>query len=343
VGIVKRSSFIVILLALGAALTGCDARPASASSEGQDPRGVVIDGSSTVNLIVQSIAEAYLETTPDAKLSVHESGTGGGFRKFCAGETHINGASRPIDEAELLACKQKGIEFIELPIAYDGIVVAVPFGNSWATQLTVAELKKLWSPEAQGKITRWRQLREYFPDEEIVLYGPGADSGTYDYFTDVVVGHTHDSRKDYSSSEDDEVLVRGVAENVNALGYFGYAYYARNKHRLKALAIDDGNPDNGLGAIKPSSASISDGSYAPFARTLFLYVSKEAARQKNVDAVMRFFLDGARAPKLVIDAGYVALRPRVYELARSRYVERIAGSAFATASRRDPIELVLTR
>jgi len=263
---------------------------------------------------------------------VSESGTGAGFQKFCRGETAISDASRPVTPAETETCAKGGITFIELPIAYDGLAVVVHPKNTWARTMTTAELKKLWEPAAQGQIKRWSQVRPGWPDQEIHLFGPGVDSGTYDYFTLAIVGTEHASRGDFTSSEDDNVLVQGVSRDPLALGFFGYGYYVANRERLRLLAIDDQRADNGAGPVLPSPESVQDGSYSPLSRPIFLYVSKLGAARPEVDAFVRFYLEQAR--RLVAEVGYIALPDAVYRLALRRFEARLVGSIFGGSGSR---------
>jgi phosphate transport system substrate-binding protein len=304
---------------------------AAPSPSGAEGAIIAIDGSSTVFPITEAVAEEFRGQSP-VRVTIGVSGTGGGFKKFCSGETAISGASRPIKPSEVAQCKEKSVEYIELPVAYDGISVVVNPANDWAASLTVAELRALFRPEAQNEVKRWSQVRTGFPDQEIHLFGAGVDSGTYDYFTAAVVGTEHASRGDFTSSEDDNVLVQGVAMDRLALGFFGYAYYAENQSKLKLVAIDDEKDDNGKGPIQPSPATVVDGTYSPLSRPIFVYVSKAAAARPEVDAFMRFYL--AQAPKLVSEVGYIPLPERAYGLAAKRLEKRVVGSVFGgTGSR----------
>lgn len=287
---------------------------------------VTIDGSSTVYPISEAVAEEFGKKYPGIQVTVGISGTGGGFKKFCRGEIDISDASRPIKPSEVELCQKNNIEYIELPVAYDGLVVVVHPRNQWTDCLTVAELKKIWEPEAQGKITRWNQVRATFPDKPLVLFGAGVDSGTYDYFTEAIVGKEHSSRGDYTSSEDDNVLVQGVATNPNALGFFGLAYYEENKGKLKAVSIDDGKDDNGKGCIPPSMETVVAGTYQPLSRPLFIYVSKSSATRAEVQSFVEFYL--TQASSLVREVGYIPLPSRAYELAQKRFARRVTGSLF---------------
>jgi phosphate transport system substrate-binding protein len=260
-------------------------------------------------------------------VTIGVSGTGGGFKKFCAGEIAIAGASRPIKSAEEQACGSAKIEYIELPVAYDGLAVVVNPKNTWLKALTVPELKKLWEPAAQGKITKWNQLETGWPGKEVHLFGPGVDSGTYDYFTKAIVGEEHKSRGDYTSSEDDNVLVQGVSRDEGGLGFFGLAYYEENSDKLKLVPIDDGNPDNGKGPIAPTAETVGTGTYQPLSRPIFIYVSKSAARRPEVIAFVEFYLQ--KGETLVKDAKYIPLPAKAYELALKRFKSGTSGSLFA--------------
>jgi phosphate transport system substrate-binding protein len=248
------------------------AEPAAATAEparAAENSVIAIDGSSTVFPITEAVAEEFQKVNPSTKVTIGVSGTGGGFKKFCAGEIAIAGASRPIKPTEEQACAAAKIEYIELPVAYDGLAVVTNAKNTWAKTLTVTELKKLWEPAAQGKITKWNQIRSGFPDKEIHLFGPGVDSGTYDYFTKAIVGEEHKSRGDYTSSEDDNVLVQGVSRDLGGLGFFGLAYYEENKDKLSLVGIDDGVAENGKGPMLPTAETVSNGTYQPLARPVF--------------------------------------------------------------------------
>lgn len=295
---------------------------ARAATEGS----LTVDGSSTVYPITEAVAEEFLKANPKARVTVGISGTGGGFKKFCNGETEISNASRPIKPTEVEACKAKGIEYIELPVAYDGLAILVNPGNDWAECVTVKELKALWEPEAQGKIGKWSQVRPGWPDKDIHLFGAGVDSGTYDYFTEAVVGKEHSSRGDFQSSEDDNVLVQGISTDPLALGFFGYAYYEENKGKLKVLGVDDEKPDNGAGCVKPSVETVEQGTYQPLSRPLFIYVRKEAAAKPIVKAFVQSFM--ANAPTLVREVGYIPFPPEAYKLVLARFERGVTGSLF---------------
>jgi len=288
---------------------------------------IKIDGSSTVAPISEAVAEEFQKANPDTRVTMGVSGTGGGFKKFCAGEIAIAGASRPIKPAEVEACGQSGIDYVELPVAYDGLTVVVHPQNSWAEGgMTVAELKKLWSPEAQGTIKTWADVRAGWPADEIRLFGAGVDSGTYDYFTQAVVGEEHSSRGDYTSSEDDNVTVKGVMSDKLSLGFFGYAYYAENQDKLKVLPIDDEKPENGPGPVSPSPETITGATYQPLSRPIFIYVSRKAVERPEVAAFIDFYID--RASSLVSEVGYVPLTAAVGTLVKKRWADRSTGSVF---------------
>ena len=251
----------------------------SESSDEKLSGTISIDGSSTVYPITEAVAEEFRAVEPAVKVSVALSGTGGGFKKFGRGEIDINDASRPITSSEDSIAKAHNVSYVELIVAYDGMAVVVNPQNDWCTSMTVAELKMLWEPEAQGKITRWNQIRPEWPDEEIHLFGAGVESGTYDYFTEVIVGKSHSSRGDFTASEDDNVLVQGIASDKNSLGFFGLAYYEENKEKLKLVGIDDGNDANGTGPILPTLETVKNKSYSPLGRPLFIYINSTAGKR----------------------------------------------------------------
>jgi phosphate transport system substrate-binding protein len=288
---------------------------------------VKADGSSTVFPITEAVAEEFQKAEKGAvKVTVGISGTGGGFKKFCAGETDISDASRPIKESEVKLCGEKGIEYIELPVAYDGLAVMVNPKNAWVDHMTVAELKMIWEPAAQGKIMKWNQVRPSWPDRPIRLYGPGTDSGTFDYFTEAINGKEKASRSDFTASEDDNILVQGIASDVGALGYFGVAYYENNKDKLKLVAVDDGKDANGKGPQLPTYENVVKGVYQPLSRPLFIYVNKKAAEKPEVQRFVKFYMD--HGAKLSKEVGYVALPKEAYTLAQSRFDKRMKGSVF---------------
>jgi phosphate transport system substrate-binding protein len=283
---------------------------------------VQIDGSSTVFPVTEAVAEEFQKAKKGAvKVTVGIAGTGGGFKKFCRGETDISDASRPILKQEMEACKKSGIEYIELPVAFDALTVMVNPKNEWAGTMTVAELKKIWEPAAQAKITNWNQVRSNWPNAPLKLFGAGADSGTFDYFTEAITGKAKSSRGDFTASEDDNVLVQGIANDRNALGFFGYAYYAENKDKLKAVAVD-----NGKGPVGPSEKTVLDGSYQPLSRPIYIYVSKKAADKSEVREFVEFYLK--HAPNLVKQVKYVPLPDKVYSMGVARLKSRKVGTAF---------------
>jgi phosphate transport system substrate-binding protein len=288
----------------------------------QNRATVKIDGSSTVYPITEAVAEDFQNARRGAvQVTVGLSGTGGGFKKFCAGETDISNASRPIKPEEQQKCKAAGINYIELPIAYDALTVVVNKQNTWASSMTVAELKKMWEPAAQGKIANWSQVRSGWPNAPLKLFGPGADSGTFDYFTEAIVGEAKKSRTDYLPSEDDNVLVQGVSRDKNAIGYFGFAYYEENKDKLKAVAIDGGK-----GAVMPSPTTVQNGTYQPLSRPLFIYVSSKAVQRPEVKQFVEYYLNNAA--KLSKEVGYVALPSQAYQLAMNNFKGNKMGSVF---------------
>lgn len=281
-----------------------------------------VDGSSTVYPITEAVAEEFQKDNPNIKVTVGISGTGGGFKKFCRGETDISNASRPIKESEMETCKKNGIEFIEIPVAYDALTVVVNPQNDWVDYFTVEELKKIWEPEAQNKITKWNQIRPQWPDAPLKLFGPGVDSGTFDYFTEAIVGKEGASRGDYTSSEDDNVLVVGVSQDKYALGYFGFAYYEHNKDKVKAVPID-----NGEGPVEPSYENVINGTYQPLSRPLFIYINKESYEKKDyVRKFVDYYIKNVK--NLLKDVGYIPLPDKAYELAQKRVEKRITGSVF---------------
>ena len=320
-----------IALGLLAAVVGCSA-PDSSQSEGASPSPsvatITIDGSSTVYPISDEVAQEYAFEKAEAApaIEVAFSGTSGGFRRFCAGETDISNASRPITQAEMETCKASGIEYLELPIAFDALTVAVHRDNDWAEDITIDELKQLWEPSAAGQITRWNQIRPDWPDEPINLYGADTDSGTFDYFTEAISGESGASREDYTASEDDTELVRGVRTDPNSLGYFGYAYYEESQAALKALAISSGN-----GPVLPSDETVRSGEYQPLARPLFIYVSIDAlAQNPALEEFVDYYLTNVRY--LVQVVGYTSLPVEAYALVHEHFTNRRVGTVFAGES-----------
>ncbi|HXG42404.1 MAG TPA: PstS family phosphate ABC transporter substrate-binding protein [Dehalococcoidia bacterium] len=312
---------------------------AACGSQGDSSRlsgRIIVDGSSTVFPISEAVAEEFRREEPGVEVVVGISGTGGGFQKFCNGETDISDASRPIRQQEIDACRNNGIDFIELPVAFDALSVVVNPANDWVDCITVAELKKMWEPAAQGTITRWSQVNPAWPDRPLRLYGAGTDSGTFDYFTEAIVGKEDASRGDYTASEDDNVLVQGVAGDPNALGYFGLAYYLENRSRLKALKVDGGQ-----GCVEPSVENVINGTYRPLSRPLFIYVSARSAERPEVQAFVDFYLE--TAADLAREVGYVPLPSTAYDLVRERWQARRTGTVFQGVTPGLRIEDVLTR
>lgn len=297
-----------------------------------DKKTIKIDGSSTVFPVSQAMAEEFGKKNSDVRITIGVSGTGGGFKKFCRGEIAISGASRPIKAKEREACAKSGVDYIELPVAYDGIAVVVHKDNDWVDHLTVAELKKMWAPEsAKNGIDKWSQIREGWPDKEFHLFGPGVDSGTYDYFTKAIVGKEHASRGDFTASEDDNVLVQGISTDKVALGFFGYAYYKENAGKLKIVPIDDGKSDNGTGPIAPSIATVKQSTYQPLSRPIFVYISAKDAERKEISDFIDFYL--TQGGPLVEEVGYIPLPKGAKDLTVKRFQDRVKGSLFEGGSK----------
>ncbi|MEX0720907.1 MAG: PstS family phosphate ABC transporter substrate-binding protein [Balneolaceae bacterium] len=298
--------FYIILVIIGVLfLTSCGNEKAS---DGQLSGEIHIDGSSTVYPITEAVAEEFRKEAGNVRLSVGVSGSGGGFQKMVRGETDINNASREIKASEITLAEKNGIEYLQLSVAFDGLAVIVNPENDWVDYFTVEELNKIWRPEAQSEITLWSQIRDGWPDEEIHLYGPGVASGTYDYFTEVIVGESGSSRGDFTASEDDNVLVQGVATDKYALGFFGLAYFEENQDRLKLIGVDGGSGN----AVKPSLKTVSDNTYTPLSRPLFIYVTNKAAQKKNVQSFVNFYLENA--PQLAEDVGYIPMPDSAYQV-----------------------------
>jgi phosphate transport system substrate-binding protein len=309
----KTVVFLAIILVLALTLVGCS-KPADEPNN-EEPKQeakkeeaklsgeIKIDGSSTVFPITEAMAEEFTKLHPDVRIPVGISGTGGGFKKFVVKETAISDASRPIKDKEAAAAKENGVEYIELTVAYDGLSVLVNPANTWVDSLTVDELKKIWGPESTVKT--WKDVRPEWPAEEIKLYAPGTDSGTFDYFTEEINGKSGAIRQDFTPSEDDNVLVQGIAGDKNALGFFGFAYYIENKDKLKAVKIDSGQ-----GPVGPSFETIADGSYTPLSRPIFIYVNKAELKRPEVKEFVKFYMENAK--ELVPQVGYVALSDDKY-------------------------------
>jgi phosphate transport system substrate-binding protein len=326
----KAVFHFALLAAVTTCTLGCssksktDAKTTDAAATTSTASGLVkIDGSSTVFPVTEAVAEEFQkESGGKVKVTVGISGTGGGFKKFVRGEIDISDASRPILEAEIADAKKNGIEFIELPVAYDALTVMVNPKNDWVDYLSVEELKKAWEPAAQGKVNNWNQIRDGFPDAPLKLFGAGSDSGTFDYFTEAINGKAKSSRGDYTASEDDNVLVQGIENDKNALGYFGYAYYAENKDRLKAVPIKtkDGKP------VAPSPETVLDGSYQPLSRPIFIYVNKKSLERPEVRQFVEFYLTQGEA--LVKEVKYIPLPSEIYRAGLDRVKTGKTGTVF---------------
>jgi phosphate transport system substrate-binding protein len=285
---------------------------------------VKIDGSSTVFPITEAVAEDFQKAQKGkVKVTVGISGTGGGFKKFCRGETDISNASRPITKSEMAECSKAGITYLEMPVAYDALTVVINPKNSFLKSATVAEMKKLWEPGSQGKITKWNQINPAWPDAPFKLFGAGADSGTFEYFTEAIVGKAKSSRGDYTASEDDNVLVQGVSRDLNAIGYFGYAYYAENKDKLKALPIVN---DKTGKSVEPSSDTVINGTYQPLSRPIFIYVNSKSANKPEVKEFIGYF--NKNAEKLVKEVKYVPLPAKAYSYNQDTLAKMREGTKF---------------
>jgi phosphate transport system substrate-binding protein len=296
------------------------------AAAGSDLSGsVLVDGSSTVFPISEAMAEEFGKVNPDVAVTVGVSGTGGGFKKFCAGETDITGASRPIKQEEIDLCTEAGIEFIELPIALDGLTVVVNNANDFAQCLTTEELLTIWEPAAQGTITNWNQVRSDFPDLPLGLYGAGTDSGTYDFFMEAI-GADGESRGDYTASEDDNVIVQGVVGDPNGMGFFGLAYFVENEGNLKAVEID-----NGDGCVAPSAETVADNTYQPLSRPEFIYVKLDKADDPAVAAFVNFYIDETNK-SLVDNVGYVSVPTELNEKVAARFEDKTVGTEFGGKS-----------
>lgn len=325
----KTSKTRAFAVAAVFALAACSAPTQTTSSSPQagsaSPAAAAIkmDGSSTGYPISDAVAKAFKQANPTVAVESAFSGTTGGFKKFCAGETQISNASRPISTEEIAACREAGVRFLEMPVAFDALTVAINPQNDWATDLTVEELKKIWEPGAEGKIKNWQQVRSSFPNRPLNLYGAGTDSGTYDYFAEAVVGGKA-TRSDYTGSEDDNVLVQGVQSDPNALGFFGFSYFEQGQDKLKALAIDDGK---GKGAVAPSRAAVESAEYQPLSRPLFIYVNLEDS-QKSADLrnFVEFYLKNAQAT--VASVGYVPLPQEAYDINKVHLYNGEVGTAY---------------
>ncbi len=300
----KTTLFILSVILLG--FVACKSSQNSNDESSKLAGEINIDGSSTVYPITEAVAEEFRIQYPDVKISVGVSGTGGGFKKFTRGETQISDASRPIKQKEIDAANKSMIGYLELEVAYDGMAVVVNKENNWLESITIEELKKIWEPGAQNTIMKWNQIRAEWPNEEIHLYGPGTASGTYDYFTEAIVGESGASRGDYTASEDDNVLVQGIAGDKYALGFFGLAYYEENQDKLKLVSVDGGN-----GPVFPTFETVKNKEYVPLSRPLFIYVSKKYANTEVVNTFVKFYLENAAT--LSKEVGYISLPSEEYK------------------------------
>ncbi|MBC7742876.1 MAG: PstS family phosphate ABC transporter substrate-binding protein [Bdellovibrionaceae bacterium] len=298
---------------------------------GAEDKIIKVDGSSTVYPITEAMAEQYQGSKKDAsRVTVGISGTGGGFKKFCRGETDIQDASRPITTAEMEDCKKMNVKYFELPIAYDATVVAVNAKNKWLNEITADELKMIWEPAAQGKIKKWNQVNAKWPDQEIKLYGAGSDSGTFDYFTEAIVGKAKSSRGDYTASEDDNTLVKGITGNEFALGYIPMSYYIENKKNLKAVAVIGGAKAPLKTGVLPSKETVENGTYYPLSRPLFIYVNEASAKRADVKDFVNFYLKNAVT--IVPEVKYIALPSKAYTLGAEHFSKGKLGTIFGKES-----------
>ena len=273
---------------------------------------IKVDGSSTVFPVTEAVAEEFRTVQPKVKVTIGVSGTGGGFKKFSRGETNLSNASRPIKDQEKAACAENNINYLELEVAYDGLAVLVNPANDWVDNFTVEELKKIWEPAAQGKIMKWNQIRPEWPNEEIHLFGPGVASGTYDYFTEAIVGKSGSSRGDFTASEDDHVLVQGIAGDKYSLGFFGLAYYAENQDKLTLIGVN-----NGEEVVKPTLETVSNGTYRPLSRPLFIYVNSTSVKSPEVIEFVNFYIENAG--DLTEDVGYIPLPAEEYKKQKEKF------------------------
>ena len=318
-------NLIIAVFAI-AALTSCgNKQTADNGAQASTAKTQIkIDGSSTVYPISEAVAEDYKKANNNVDITVGLSGTGGGFKKFGRGETDISDASRAITPTEDSICKAASIDYIELPVAYDGIAIVVNAKNTWLSSITVSELKKMWSPDAQDKIKKWSDINPKWPNEEIHLFGTGTASGTFDYFTEAINGKAKSIRGDYTASANPNVLVEGIASDKDALGFFGLAYYESNKDKLKVVPVDDEKDGDGKGAIAPSQQTVKDGTYQPLSRPLFIYIAKKSSTLPEVKSFVDFYL--SNAAKLSTEVGYIALPDAVYDLVKKRWAAGTTGS-----------------
>lgn len=312
---IPRRKLMLVTVGLGVTLLSC--------APVQERKPFKIDGSSTVYPITKAVSDAYKgESKNPVEVSIGFSGTTAGFRKFCGGETEISNASRPIENSEIALCNSNKVRFIELPIAFDAVTVVANPANTWAQSLTTEELRKMWQPAAEGKIKNWKQIRASFPDQPLNLFGPGTDSGTFDYFTEAIVGQERASRKDFVKSEDDKTIVEGVEQDPNALGYFGFANYEANSAKLKAVPIDSGR-----GPTIPSRETVENATYQPLSRPLFIYVNLASAQANPaLREFVEFYIQ--KAPEIIPSVGYIPLPAEGYQLAGVTFANGEAGTVF---------------
>jgi len=303
---------VLLIAILSFAVISCGNNKGQDKEGGEGSGTISIDGSSTVYPITEAVAEEFRAEQPNVDVTIGVSGTGGGFKKFGRGEINISDASRPIKESEAAIAKENNITYVELEVAYDGLAVVINPENDWATSFTVEELKMIWEPAAQGKIMKWNQINPAWPNEEIHLFGPGVASGTFDYFTEAIVGESGSSRGDFTASEDDNVLVQGVSGDKYGLGFFGLAYYEANQDKLALASVDGGN-----GPIKPSTETVKDGTYAPLSRPLYIYVNSSSLKDKQVIDFVNFYLDEAGA--LAKDVGYISMTKEEYAAQKEKF------------------------
>lgn len=312
----KTLKNLILGLSIAIFAMACGSKNSSENTADNVSGSIKIDGSSTVYPVTEAMAEEFRSVSPDVKITIGISGTGGGFKKFSRGEIDIADASRPIKDSEAADATANNLNYLELMVAFDGLAVIANPENDWLDKITLDELKLIWEPAAQGVIMRWNQIRPEWPDEEIHLFGPGIASGTYDYFTEAVTGESGKSRGDYTASEDDNVLVQGISTDKYSLGFFGLAYYEENKNKLKLVPVD-----NGTAVVSPSFETVKDGSYSPLSRPLFIYISSASIVKPEVVKFIRFYLESA--PSLVGEVGYIAMPQETYDAQLAKFEEFI--------------------
>lgn len=336
----RLTMFVGLVVSLLTVVGGCN-KAKDGGTSGGSPSVIKVDGSSTVAPVSEAVAEEFQKKHANIKVTVGTSGTGGGFKKFCRGETDISDASRPILKQEMEEAKKNNIEYIELPICFDALTVAVHPQNDWCDSITVEELKKIWEPSAQGKITHWNQVREGWPNEKLVLFGAGTDSGTFDYFTEAVVGKAKSCRGDFTASEDDNILVTGIEGNKYSLGFIPYAYFEPHKAKMKAVGVQ-WSKNKVKDPVLPSEQTVLEGTYNPLSRPLFIYVNKKAADRPEVQQFVEYYL--TNGSKLAKEVKYVPLPAKAYEIGLERFKKREVGSGFGgTQEVGLPIEDILKR